>query len=62
MNMDFNTVTWTGLDDDTVRLISSFTLMHEIQKLVDNERFKFHGIFQRKCSCSDIHKKRLFMY
>ena len=36
MNMDFNTGTWTGMDDDTVRRIYSFPLMHEIRKLVDN--------------------------
>ena len=35
MNMDFNTGLWTGMDDDTIRPISSFPLMNEIRKFVD---------------------------
>ena len=35
--MDFNTGSWTGMDDDLVRCISSFPLMNKIPKLVDKE-------------------------
>ena len=35
MNMYFNRGAWSGMDDDTVRPISSFPFMNEIPKLVD---------------------------
>ena len=38
MNMDFNTGAWTGMDDDVVRRIYSFTLMNKIPILVDKKQ------------------------
>ena len=40
MNMDFNTGSWTGIDDDTVRIISSFPLMYDISDVMDKEKIK----------------------
>ena len=38
MNMGFNTGAWTGMDDDVLRRISSFTLMNKIPMLVDKNK------------------------
>ena len=57
INIDFNTVAWTGMDDDVVGLISSCTLMNKIPMLVDKE--KINNMFyyrENVCAVTYIQK------
>ena len=58
MNMDFNTVSWTGMDDDTVRSISSFPLMNEIPKLVDKVNLS-RMVYFRDNFCAVTYMKKI---
>ena len=57
MNMDFNTGAWTGMDDDVVRRIFSFTLINKIPMLVDNENLN-KKIYFRDNFCAVTYIKK----
>ena len=56
--MDFNTGAWTGMDDDVLRRIYSFTLMTKIPMLVDKEKFnKMFYCRENVCAVMYIQKE-----
>ena len=60
MNMEFNTGSWTGMDDDAVRRISSFNFINKIPKLVDKENLSdFFYWRDNVCAVTYIQKEYL---
>ena len=60
MNMNFNKGSWTGIDDDTVRRISSFTLMNEIHNFVDKENLS-SMVYCRENVCAVTYIKKEYL-
>ena len=60
INMNFNTGSWTRMDDYTVRCISSFTLMNEIRNFVDKVNIS-SMVYCRENVCAVTYIIKIFM-
>ena len=62
MNMDFNTGLWAGMDDDTIRRISSFPLVNKVENFDEADNLT-SMVYTRDNVCAVTYiKKILFMY